>query len=231
VIVFTDDDCRPGPDWLANVRAAVASHPDAVIQGPVLPDPDEEAMLRSSYPRSQQFTDVPRPWAECANIVYPRALLDRLGGFDEDWRVAEDTDLNRRALATGAAYVGDPVMSTYHCIEEGTLLDWLRGAARWSDLARLVRRHPDIRRHLFARFFWKDTHALVLLAGAGLVFARRRPMTLALVLPWAAARPVRGGGPRGALRHLLELPGWALIDLAELAVLARASLHHRALIL
>ena len=230
-VVFTDDDCRPGPSWLAGVLDAIGRHPGAIIQGPVIADPDEAVMLRSPYPRTQHFTDVPRPWAECANIVYPRSLLDRLGGFEESWLVGEDTDLNRRALRTGASYVGDLGMPTHHAVEEGWLPDWLRGAGRWRDLTRLFGRHPDLRRYLFARIFWKDTHGLLLLGLAGLPLARRRPAALALLLPWATARPVRGGGFRGALRQVLELPGWALIDLTEMGVLARASARERVLIL
>ncbi|MEM1163634.1 MAG: glycosyltransferase family 2 protein, partial [Pseudomonadota bacterium] len=30
-IVFTDDDCRPGPHWVAKVRAAVTAYPNADI--------------------------------------------------------------------------------------------------------------------------------------------------------------------------------------------------------
>jgi GT2 family glycosyltransferase len=223
-VVFTDDDCNPPPEWLARVRDAVARNPGAIIQGPVHADPDEQAMLRSPYPRTQHFDDVPRPWAETANIVYPRALLEQLGGFREGWLVGEDTDLLLRALATGASYVGDAAMATNHAIEEGTLLDWIRGAGRWRDLPELAALHPEFRELLFARVFWKDAHAWLLLAAGGVLATRRRPIAAALVLPYMAARPWRGGGVRGRLRHLLELPGWALIDLAEIAVLARASI-------
>jgi GT2 family glycosyltransferase len=223
-VVFTDDDCRPPRHWLENVLAAAERHPGAVVQGPVVADPLEAAMLRSPYPRTQHFDDVPRVWGECCNIVYPGELLARLGGFiEEGWLTGEDTDLLLRALWAGADYVGEQRMATRHCIEEGTLRDWVLGASRWRDLPALVARHPELREQLFARVFWKDSHAWVLLALAGVIAARRRPAALALVLPWAGARPARGGGLRGRLRHLLELPGWALVDLAELAVLARAS--------
>jgi GT2 family glycosyltransferase len=232
VLVFTDDDCRPPREWLANVRDAVARRPGAIIQGPVLSDPDEAAMLRSPYPRTQHYTDVPRPWAECANIVYPAALVAGLGGFWEEG-LGEDTDLNLRALADGAVYAGDPLIVTYHCIEEGTLADWLRGTSRWRDLPLLVKRHPEFRAHMVGRVFWKDTHPklLVALLGLAAAAARRRPEPALAVLPWVRARPFRGGGVRGRLRHVAELPGYAVIDLAEMAVLARASARVGALLL
>lgn len=234
LVVFTDDDCRPEPQWLESVLAAAARHPGAVVQGSVIADPDEAAMLRSSYPRTQHFDDVPRVWGECANILYPRALLLRLGGFVEaGWVTGEDTDLLLRARGTGAPYVGDPKMATRHCVEEGTLLDWLRGASRWRNVPALFARHPSLRQELFAGVFWKETHAL-LLAGAGLAAtrARRHPFPwLVLALRYGRVRPWRGGGVRGRLRHLSELPGWVIIDAAELAVLARASLRERTLVL
>ena len=228
-VVFTDDDCFPPSDWLARVRAAIARRPEAVIQGPVHADPAEQAMLRSPYPRTQHFDDVPRPWGETANIVYPRALLESLGGFLEDLLICEDTDLVMRAVAAGAPYVGDATMWTNHAIDEAGLLDQLRGARRWAGLAEYTRRVPQYRELLFARVFWKESHfrLLVALAGGGLAVSTRRPAGFLLLAPWIAARPFRGGGLRGRLRHLSELPGWALIDLAEIAVLARASVAAR----
>src|SRR5581483_3600398 len=222
-VVFTDDDCRPPREWLDGVLAAVKEHPNAVIQGPVEPDPDERVMLRSPHPRTQSFSDVPRPWAECCNIVYPRPLLDELGGFAEDMRTGEDAELNQRALAAGAEYVGDERMLSYHAVDEGTVLSALRQVARWGDLALLLKRQPRLRRQLTARVFWKREHALLLLAAFAVLRARQRPAAIVLALPWATARNSHGPSARGRLRQLAELPGWALIDAAEIAVLAKAS--------
>lgn len=232
VVVFTDDDCRPPANWLESVLAAAQRRPGVILQGPIQPDPAEAVMLRSTFPRSQSFDDVPRIWGECCNIAYPRRVLEQLGGFHEDgWLTCEDTDLLLRALEQGVPYLGEPSMLTFHCVEEGTLLDALRATRRWRDLPALIDRHPEMRRHLFARLFWKDTHAWLLLALLGLGSTRSRAAAPLLVLPWALARPARGGGWRGKLRHLSELPGWAAIDVAEMAVLAAASLRTRVAVL
>jgi GT2 family glycosyltransferase len=230
-IVFTDDDCRPPPEWLANVRAAVQRHPGAIIQGLVEGDPDEYGMRHSPYPRGQYFPSVPRPWAECCNIVYPRDLIERVGGFVEDVYTGEDTDLNVRARAAGGRYVGDTGMLTYHAISEGSLRDWIRGVWRWGDLALLVKRHPDLREEFPLWIFWKRTHLWVLVALAGATLERRNPLWAALVIPWAIQWQNRHPGIRGRLRFLMELPGWAVIDLAEIAALARGSVRHRAVLL
>jgi GT2 family glycosyltransferase len=232
-IVFTDDDCRPPPQWLAGVMMAVDDHPGAIIQGPVAPDPDELVMLRSPFPRTQSIAVVPTVWAESANIAYPRALVQTLGGLAEDLHVGEDTDLSLRAQATGAPLVGDERMLTYHAIDEGFLRDRLDQARRWSDLPVLLARQPKLRWELTLGVFWKREHALLVLAAAGLA-ARRRAgpgMSLALVLPWALARRDHGRGVRGSLRRLAALPSWALIDAAEIAVLASASARQRSLVL
>ena len=230
-LVFTDDDCRPPENWLEHVLAAVRRHPGAVIQGAVAPDPDEQAMLRSAHPRSQSFADVPRPWAECCNIVYPRELVEAAGGFVEDVLAGEDAELCRRVQAGGARYVGDPNMLTYHGVEEGTALDAVRDAGRWGDLALLLKRHPDLRRELYLRVFWKRSHAAGLLALAGVLMFRPGAARLALAIPWMASHRSGRDDLRGAIRDVIELPGWAAIDLAELLALARGSIRNRTLLL
>jgi len=235
VVVFTDDDCFPPPDWLERVLAAVARHPGAVIQGPVFSDPAEAAMLRSRYPRTQQFTEVPRVWAECANIVYPRAAVSEVDGLREGVLCGEDTDLCLRVRALGVPYVGDESIWTHHAVDEGGLRDALRGTLRWRYLVPLIHRHPELRVQLFLGVFWRAAHfwLLVALAATPVLLDGGWRTAAALVpwLLWACCRPLRGGGVRGALRHLSELPGYALIDLVELLVLLRASVLERSLLL
>jgi GT2 family glycosyltransferase len=230
-IVFTDDDCRPPEQWLDTVRAAVARHPGAIIQGRVEGDPDERAMRHSTFPRTQYFPHVPRPWAECCNIVYPRSAIDAVGGFVEDVYTGEDTDLNIRARAAGGRYVGDPEMLNYHAVDEGSVLSWVRGAGRWADLTLLVKRHPEFRRHFPMWMFMKRTHVWLPLAVLGLRLERRNPLWAALVVPWAIQWQGRHPGTRGRLRHLIELPGWAAIDSAEMLALLRGSIKHRTVLL
>jgi GT2 family glycosyltransferase len=229
-VVFTDDDCRPPGDWLERVLAAVREHPGAIIQGPVEGDPDERSMRRSPYPRTQFIERVPRPWAECCNIVYPRELIERLGGFDESVYTGEDADLCARALAVGASFVGEPRMLTYHAVEEGFLLDWVRDAARWGDLALLVKRHPQLRSAFPLRFFWRPSHIWMLAALGAACLTRRKLLWAPLAARWALEHRF-SAGTHGRLRRLAALPGWALIDLAEIVSLARGSARHHSIFL
>jgi GT2 family glycosyltransferase len=229
-ILFTDDDCRPPQDWLANALAAVERHPGAIVQGTTRVDPDELSVKhRAPHARSQEVTP-PTAFAQTCNIAYPRALLERTGGFDEALPLAagEDTDLAIRAQALGAPLVAAPEVLTYHAVEAVTLPARLRETWRWQHLAYVVRRHPQLREHMPLRLFWKPSHALLIPALAGLWLARRHPLLAALlVLPWAlVARPSYGSSPRGLARAATELPARMAVDVTETAAMVRGSLRH-----
>lgn len=232
VIAFTDDDCRPPPEWLENALAASERHPGAIVQGATRPDPDEQNLLLAPH-RHTQWID-PGPYAEACNIVYPRSVLDRVGGFrEEPIRAGEDTDLALRAQEAGAPYAGAPEVLTYHAVEPLSFHRRLRGAWRWQDLALLVKRHPQSRRHYPLRVFWKESHAWAALALAGgTVAVTLHPAALALVLPWLwKAQPHYGPSARGRARALTEAPAAMAVDLAEMAALAVGSVKHRTLFL
>ncbi len=232
VVAFTDDDCRPAPDWLERVLAAAERHPGAIVQGLTRADPDEWAYARAPFRETQDVTP-PTPWGEACNIVYPRAVLDRLGGFDVGMLTGEDADLFNRALAAGAEVVAAPEAVVFHAIHTPSLPARIRGAARWRYMPELIRRHPGLRAAVTLRVFWKERHATLALALLGLVLRRQLgAFALVLVVPWALqARPRYGRSPRGLLRALSELPAHAAIDLAELVALSRGSIEHRSLLL
>jgi GT2 family glycosyltransferase len=234
LVAFTDDDCRPPRDWVERALEAALAHPGAIVQGTTLPDPDEKHLLRAApYARSQHI-EPPVPYAQACNIVYPRELLERVGGFVEDppLSAGEDTELAQRALAAGAGYAGAPELLTWHAVETSSLLSTLRSASRWQDLGYLVSRHPGVRSAFPFRIFWKHTHAFLPLALAGAALSRRDPRCAVLALPWAVhTMPDRGSSPRGRLRALSELPARALVDGAEMAALVRGSIRYRTLFL
>ena len=228
LVAFTDDDCRPPAEWLERAVAAAAAHPRAVVQGATRPDPDEVVLVRAPHHRTVSV-EPPTIEAQTCNIVYPRALLERLGGFDEGLGTigGEDVDLAERAKEAGAAVVAAPEVLTFHAVDVVGLRARLRIAWRWRDLPAVARRHRSFRRAAVLGVFWKPRHAWLTLALAG--FAARRPL---LALPWLyAALPSYGPGPRGRLRAVSELPGQAAVDAVELLALARGSVRHRTLFL
>ena len=236
LIAFTDDDCRPPEDWLERALASAARHSGCVIQGRTMPDPDEWNVFEGSAWATTQFIDPPHPAGQTCNVVYPRELLERLGGFDEEdpMDVGEDTELLQRARDAGARYVGDVEMLTYHAVADRTLIGRLRWIRRWEGLPELVRRHPRFRRRVTLGMFWKPTHPsfIVAVAGVARAIARRDPAWLLLTFPWMKYTWIwHGVHPRGVIRSLSELPGRAVIDAAEILVLARGSVRHRSVFL
>ncbi|MBA2347812.1 MAG: glycosyltransferase family 2 protein [Solirubrobacterales bacterium] len=237
LIAFTDDDCRPPSGWVTSVLAAAAAHPGSIVQGRTTVDPDELVVLQHApFARSQEV-EPPVPWAQTCNILYPREVLEAARGFDESLPLAagEDTDLALRARKAGATYVGEPRMLTHHAVEDATLRARMREVWRWQHLPFVTRRHPEVREHLAGGgYFWKPAHARVPFLLAGLALAcSRRPLRGALIAaPWAlASLPSYGSSPRGRLRAVSELPAHAVIDLVEVAALARGSVRHRSLLL
>jgi GT2 family glycosyltransferase len=220
-VAFTDDDCRPPRDWVE--RAIAAARPGAIVQGRTRPDPDEAGLLRAPRARTV-WIDPPTASAQTCNAIYPRDLLERVGGFDEHGFptcAAEDTDL---AWRSGAAIVPAPEVLTFHCVEPISLARAVRVAWRWRQLPKLVARHPGLRRHMPLRVFWKRRHALLLLA-----LVTRRPLAAAAYA--IDALPSYGTGPRGLARAASELPGRLLVDAVELTALATGSARHRTLFL
>ena len=232
LVAFTDDDCRPAADWLERAAAAAARAPGAIVQGRTRRDPQEWVYVRAPFYVTQDV-EPPTAWGEACNVVYPRALVESLGGFDPGMETGEDADLFHRARAAGAAVVAAPDVLVFHAVHTPSLRQRVRGAARWRFMPELVRRHPSLRASLPLRVFWKPRHATLALALLGLSLRRHLGLVaLALAVPWALqARPRYGRSPRGLLRAATELPAQAAIDLAELTALSRGSIEHRSLLL
>jgi GT2 family glycosyltransferase len=227
-VAFTDDDCVASPGWLEALVAA--ARPDAVVQGPVAPIPSEAGRL-GPFSRSL-WVDRLGPWFQAANVLYPRDLLERLGGFDAAAFpfAGEDCDLAWRAFAAGAEPVWAPAASVHHAVNELGPAGSLRVAVRWGEAVQLVRRHPQLRRDaLTYGLFWKGSHYLLVRALLALALPRLpRPLRLWLAAPYARHLLLRGsrdgGGPPAA-------PWYALYDLVELAAVVRGAVRYRTAVL
>jgi GT2 family glycosyltransferase len=230
LVAFTDDDCRPQPDWLERlVEGAGRERGDFILQGRTEPDPDETRRLHG-LARTQSIVG-PSDWYQACNIAYPRALLERLGGFDERFDGGgEDADLALRALAQGARPVYVDAARVWHAVHSRHLWDAVREQGRWHTIPLVIATHAQQRRALELRLFWRAGHPRVLLAAAGLLAAiRGRPVWLAAGAPYV--RHHLSGydrSARGLARAAIDLPGRALVDVAGVAATLRAAARHRA---
>jgi GT2 family glycosyltransferase len=236
LIAFTDDDCRPPAEWLAAALAAARASPGAIVQGATRPDPDELGVLHAGPRMRSQEIDPPVLWSQTCNIVYPRAVLEAVGGFDDELDWVEDVELACRARATGVAYVGAPEVVTYHAVDEVSLRGVFTAAWRWRDLPGVVAAHPELRLAAAGGgWFWKPRHARLAfaVAGAALGGATRRPVLSAVAaVPWMLeAMPSYGPSARGRLRALSELPVALGLDLVEVAGMTAGSVRHRTVFL
>lgn len=110
LLAFIDGDCIANAFWLRRLSRAWGGEPMRVVAGKT-----EltgywafTKMHRVELPHRGQDTT----WPSC-NLAYPRALFERLGGFDPTFVTAEDIDLNLRAVEAGAAIVHEPDAIVY----------------------------------------------------------------------------------------------------------------------
>jgi GT2 family glycosyltransferase len=227
--VFVDDDVVAEPGFASALVDAHRRQPRAVLQGHTRFDP-RELERATVFWRSIKVEGID-PFFPTCNIAYPRELLERLGGFDERFLrpAGEDTDLGWRARELGAEVVYVPEALVSHAVHQMGLLRMLKDARRIADNPAVARRHPGVREGYHHHFFWHASHERVLGLVAGAALARRtRGASLALAIPYALTYRRHHGGWPGTL---LSLPGYAAIDLAQMAFLLRGSVRHRSLVL
>jgi GT2 family glycosyltransferase len=236
LIAFTDDDCVPTPDWLDHLLAtATAASTGAgaghtIIQGRTEPDPAQLAGAQHTlFARIVSVQSADGRYETC-NILYPRALLESLGGFDETFRprgftarpVGEDTDLGWRARAAGAdtRFAADAVV--HHDVTQFSALGKLAHQTRWAGAVHLFKVHPEAREILFRGMFWNVWHymfAQALLSLAGPRWLRR--LILRRYLRAQRSRARECGAGSWAVPYLI------LEDVTEVGTLLIASLRER----
>jgi glycosyltransferase involved in cell wall biosynthesis len=228
LVAFIDDDCRPTPGWLDGALAAAAGR-NVIVQGRIEPDPGERQLL-FGFARSAEITG-PTGRYEAGNIFYPRALLERVGGFDESftgYAWGEDTDLGLRAAAAGGELVYADDALVWHAVVPRTLGATVRDNRRYASLVRLLGRYPELRRDLFPHRVIKPSHPLLLLALAGAVLGGRRGAALAMpYLIWQVRQGRVRPSPRALARFAVHLPAVAVSDLSELAITLAAAARYR----
>jgi len=230
-IAFTDDDCMPERGWLVALLEACARTPAAVVVGRTRPDPARAHLLSEPYARSLEVGDMTGYYHTC-NILYERALLEQLGGFDEGFRlIGDDTDLGWRASEAGAEVVFSDEALVTHDVVVGTWISDLKSRKRWADVVRVIAKHPRARCLAWKPYIYRHTHVPVLFLAAisPLVLSGRRGRMVfgALVVALALADATRAGSPRRAIAKL----GLRVADAYEVALVISASSRERVLVL
>lgn len=122
--VFTDDDCRLSADYFSDLARHCASDDAPVIRGGRvgLGDPQDAPVTIRTETVSEWFWEARPPggFIQGCNMVIPRRVADKVGGFDVRLgagsllRAAEDADYIVRAHACGVGVQYVPDMQVLH---------------------------------------------------------------------------------------------------------------------
>ena len=146
VLVYTDADCVPRPDWLRQLANGLVDGVVAIGGTYTIANPDSrlarvvQAEIAQRHRHFQKDVD----FLGSFNVAYRREAFEAVGGFDETYRQAsgEDNDLAYRLIDRGGRLVFTPeaVVAHYH---PERLLPYLRTQSRhgyWR--VKLYREHP-----------------------------------------------------------------------------------------
>lgn len=112
-IAFTDADCIPSRTWLSQLLSAVEGLGDDALgaAGPTLGHQSSSAAARfvdltGGLRADRHLAHERYPWAPTGNVMYRRAALDAVGGFDARFRTYEGCDLHTRLLREVGGHFG-----------------------------------------------------------------------------------------------------------------------------
>lgn len=121
LVAFTDDDCRPHPQWLRSLASGHRQHPEAALAGPVgnaFPNsiPSETSRILVDY-CCRYFNCLNNGvFYTSNNLAFPKMQLRLLGGFDTTFPLAagEDRELCARWAQHGFRFVYLPHAAIEH---------------------------------------------------------------------------------------------------------------------
>jgi GT2 family glycosyltransferase len=142
IVAFTDDDTQPDRDWLLNGVKGFAEPIDAVVGKILMPIPARP----TDYERDA--SGLARAEFATANCFVRKAALERIGGFDEEFRLPwrEDSDLQFRLLRSGARIAREPTAVVIHPVRPASWGVSLRQQRKVMFDALLFKKHPELYR-------------------------------------------------------------------------------------
>lgn len=232
LIAFLDSDCEASPGWLRHGQAAFQEG-IGLVQGRTRPDPSVRRGIFSHYLVVEQESF----FYETGNIFYRREALESSGGFPADLTPTADTPLGGEDTQVAWSVIRQGWKTRFcaealvnHAVVPVSPWKWLF-IRHLFVIPRLTKDFPEIRRFMTYSYFLDRSHALLVMALAGILAAIAQPWCLLLCLPYAvfrASEPTRS--MRGVLRPLRVLP-YFIRDVCSFLILAAGSVHYRSLLL
>jgi O-antigen biosynthesis protein len=222
IVAYLDDDAHPDPHWLRYLVMTLEDGEFAGAGGPNIPPPDEAAAAQCvaeapGGPVQVLSSDCEAEHVPGCNMAFRRAVLDRLGGFDPQFRVAgDDVDICWRLLAAGHRIGFSPAALVWHS-RRPSVRAYLRQQLGYGQAEALLERKWPDRYAPAGRARWRGR-----LYGRGLVSGIGRGRIYYGV--WGS-EPFQSlyGAPHSRLAALGSMPEWHLA-LAVLAVMSVAAL-------
>jgi GT2 family glycosyltransferase len=207
IVAFTDDDTQADGHWLEAGLRAFGPDTQAVTGRIIMPlpeSPTDYEVDASGLARSEFVT---------ANCFCRKAMLERLGGFDERFALAwrEDSDLHFRLLQAGAEIVRAPDAVVVHPIRPAPWGISLRQQKKVMFDVLLYREHRNFyRRKIRSAPRWDYLLAVAALLLAPLALAHGAPaVAIAAAMLWIGItgalviKRLRDTSKR--LRHVAEM--------------------------
>ena len=226
-VAFTDDDCVPRPDWLEQALNASVATPDlGVLQGATL---RPEGVARYGPNTVYRETLTRSPYFEGCNLVFPKAVLERTGGFDETYHFGgEDTAAGWSAIEGGGRWVFDETCAVEHDVVERPLKWHLMMAWREGNLVDVAMRHPQLRTAFWRPWAHRRWNVAFAAGVLGTALALRRPVALLAWLPWVWVRRPATRSPSAFVEAFAVR---FVNDSVVFVGMVRASLRNRTLVL
>ncbi|HEX4823330.1 MAG TPA: glycosyltransferase family 2 protein [Candidatus Polarisedimenticolaceae bacterium] len=172
IVTRVDGHSYVAPDYLTRIVAVMEETGESVVGGPVrmLADtPFRRALVEALYAKIAVGAVPYRTLAARTHVEslqtgsFKRAVLDRVGPFDESLAVVEDLDMNTRIRKAGFTLLLDPSIRFWYLPRPSLGALWRQITTVGLVKARILRKHPDI-------FKWKYVLPSVFVVAA-IVFA------------------------------------------------------------
>jgi GT2 family glycosyltransferase len=199
IVAFTDDDTVPAHDWLERGLEAMKEDIDAASGRIVMPIP----ATPTDYERDAQGLE--RSEFVTANCFVRRRVLERLGGFDEGFRMAwrEDSDLHFSLLKSGARLAHAPRAVVVHPVRPAGWAVSMRQQRKVMYDALLFKKHRALyRARIRAGARW-DYYVIVASLAAALAGSMPAAVLWALLTGRFFLQRMRGTSKRPA--HVVEV--------------------------
>ena len=239
IIAFIDDDCIASPEWLAqgikpflsSTTKTITAKQVGLVQGLTMPNPDHQRKLLEKTVNIPQKTI----FFETCNIFYSKNAFDEVGGFSEEFMdkfYGEDTDLGWKVEKAGYLSKFSASAVVKHHVFHVSIWKWLKEPLFFEHLPFLVKKYPDFREHMYARYFLTiETAYFQLLILAILLAFIVSPWVLLLSVPYFIQRYKGGTNMPNRLLRLIRIGAGLPRSLFTWYALVTGSIKYRSILL